>query len=150
MFRNSRKEISTKSFRFRNKQCKDLNLIVSKCSAVQCDFLQIISQNIVCVGSCPKMSFLPSLSTKKGEFVGRFIIISFWIQSYFLLRYWKQLKQHFNKKYKVKKYTPKYLIDIFLVKSTQYKKLAPNALQFTYQNLKSCTWKKMTIGTSDL
>ena len=26
----------------------------------------------------------------------------------------------------------------FLVKSTQYKKLAPNALRFTYQNLKSC------------
>ena len=25
-----------------------------------------------------------------------------------------------------------------LLKSTQYKKLAPNALRFTYQNLKSC------------
>ena len=34
-----------------------------------------------------------------------------------------------------------------LLKSTQYKKLAPNALQFTYRNLKSC--KKMKQRTSD-
>ena len=27
---------------------------------------------------------------------------------------------------------------LFLLKSTQYKKLVPNALRFTYQNLKSC------------
>ena len=31
-----------------------------------------------------------------------------------------------------------------LVKSTQYKKLAPNTLRFTYQNLKSCKPQKKT------
>ena len=33
---------------------------------------------------------------------------------------------------------------VVILKSTQYKKLAPNALRFTYENLKSCknTWKK--------
>ena len=38
-----------------------------------------------------------------------------------------------------------------IIKSTQYKKLGPNALRFPYQNLKSCTSheKKMKQRTSD-
>ena len=34
-----------------------------------------------------------------------------------------------------------------LVKSTQYKKLPPNVLQFTYQNLKSCKNDKRTLDS---
>ena len=36
------------------------------------------------------------------------------------------------------------LSTLLLLKSTQYKKLEPNALRFTYQNLKSCKPQEKT------